>query len=341
MIPRTLLAFTLACACARAPVASRTAAASCAQRTIGTAPSKDDRCPSLLSSSELGRIICDAPFLEREARAFEPVGAPARASFTLAVAELLARGATASDLAALGLEVRPVDEGGERFVVVRERGPCPRGAGTYVFRPASPWNVVVEVPHVGFEQETVSEGFALLLAGARALFLSGSDRCASLETSACRSSDGGVSGPPPGYRLSDVAAFPETFFQAAHEATLVGSRPVVLSLHGKDPAGREEPTVMVSDGTKAEAPPGSASRRLAAALAQRGVAAVSCQAPGAHVRLCGTVSVQGRRSNGADACSPAGAEVSGLFLHVEQDYFRIAFELTRPLVESVAEVLGR
>ena len=148
-------------------------------------------------------------------------------------------------------------------------------------------------------------------------------------------------GGPEEYRTSDVAADVNNFFQAAHEASLqVEPKPLVISLHGKRPT-IGEPSVIVSDGTRTAAPEGSLSRKLAGNIAARGTPTSSCQEPGSSLRLCGTVSVQGRVSNGAtDACAEGPLTASGRFLHVEQDYDKIG--TIAPFLErAVVDLLTR
>jgi hypothetical protein len=115
---------------------------------------------------------------------------------------------------------------------------------------------------------------------------------------------------------------------------------VVVSLHGKKPAAGD-PAVIVSDGTRLASDENSFSRRLADAIRRRGIPAGSCQAD-SKLRLCGTVSVQGRASNGAaDACRGEAGSASGLFLHLEQDYENIEATIARPVEDALRELFGQ
>lgn len=313
----------------------------CANDTVATASPARPGCPSSLQESVVGRAICGAPFVGERSGEFTPPTDGVFANFQRAMTAVLGDPATALDVGSLWLRAEVMEDAQERYTVVTEVAPCGRGAGVFVIRHQPTWNVVVEVPHVGFEQETLAQGFGLLRAGARALFVAGSHRCASRDVTPCRGGQGGVCGEPSGYRTSDVAAFARTFFQAAHAATLaLKDRPVVVSLHGKKP-GADPVTVIVSDGTRRPGDDSSWSRRLADALARRGITAASCQSR-ADLRLCGTGSVQGRASNGAaDACLGEPPTSSGLFLHVEQDYDKIEAQVAPRLEDALRELFAR
>lgn len=333
------LVWVSACATAQP---TREAASPCAGAAIESASRDRPGCPAELQATTVGRAICAAPFVQEGG---EVPAAPTHrelASFRSAFSAALREPAIPLDASALRLNATVlVDDDGERFTVISEAGGCGRGAGVFVLRHGPAWNVVVEVPHVGFEHETLLEGFRILRAGARALFVAGSHRCASRHVSPCRGSQGGVCGEPAGYRTSDAAAYDRTFFQAAHLATLeLAEPPVVVSLHGKKPAS-VDPAVIVSDGTRRAADENSLSRRLADAIHRRGIPAGSCQAD-SKLRLCGTVSVQGRASNGAaDACRGEAETASGLFLHLEQDYDNIEATIARTVEDALREIFGQ
>lgn len=333
------LVWASACASAQA---TREAASSCAGASIESASRDRPGCPAELQTTSVGRAICTAPFVQEGGRVPAIPTDREIASFRSAFAAALRDPATPPDAGALGLNATVLANGdGERFTVISEAGGCGRGAGVFVLRHRPGWNLVVEVPHVGFEHETLAEGFRILRAGARALFVAGSHRCASRDVSPCRGSQGGVCGEPAGYRTSDVAAFDRTFFQAAHLATLdLRDPPVIVSLHGKKPAA-DDPAVIVSDGTRRASDENSFSRRLAEAISRRGIPAGSCQAD-SKLRLCGTVSVQGRASNGAaDACLGQAESASGLFLHLEQDYDSIDARIAGPVEDALSELFAQ
>lgn len=302
-------------------------------------------CPLSLRGSELGIAICAAPFIGENDGPFVSPNDVEQAGFRDAMVELLRTRVSTVPLreafATLGFSVAEVREGPEVFTLVTDAQSCVGGRGTFVFRENPTLDAVIEVPHVGFEQETLSEGFRLFMAGARALAISGSHRCATTVESPCRDGTTGVcGGEPRGYRTSDTAAFHESFFQSLHEAVVTSLPTVVaISLHGKR-AKAGVPVVVTSDGTRTEGADTTLSRRVASMLTASGISAGSCQEPSSTLRLCGMSSVQGRVSNGAvDACRDVPTTASGRFLHIEQDYDRIVADIEQPLLDVLRNTL--
>ena len=119
-------------------------------------------------------------------------------------------------------------------------------------------------------------------------------------------------GGPLEYRRTDIAADATNFFQVAHDATVaLAAPPLAISLHEKKPA-TGEPAVITSDGTRADGDAQSLPRSLARRLGTEGLAAASCQDGGIDLRLCGTVNVQGRVSNGTtEVCAEFAPRASG------------------------------
>ncbi len=309
--------------------------------SIAKASGIDSQCPALLTQSPLGQAICNSPFIGPQGG--EPIfpNQSEQNTFTQLTHKALTNDIEnlSSDFAALKFTAVKVQDEGETYTVIYDLE-CHRGSGTYIIRHQSSWPLVVEVPHLGFESETLAQGFALLKAGAKALFLAGSHRCASKVKSACRGSQKGVcDGEPQGYRQSDVAAFDQTFFQAAHRAvTLTQPTYISLSLHGKRRLP-SEPAIIISDGTKLPSGENSLSLRLTKIFKLKGLDASSCQEPNSKLRLCGASSLQGRLSNGvADACAEDANTTTGSFIHLEQEFDRIESEFTPSLISALNEI---
>lgn len=305
-------------------------------------------CPAALQGSRLGEALCSAPFLREIKRDFVAPSSAERSRFRDAMRRVLRAGGATSDLRndliALGFSVEQVELDSEVFTVVADSPSCAGGRGVFVVREHPSLDAVIEAPHVGFEQETLSEGYRLFIAGARALVLAGTHRCASAFASPCRGSATEIcgEGEPRRYRTSDAAAFDETFFHAMHEAVVTElPSTIAVSLHGK----REQsdvPLVVLSDGTRTGAADTALSRRVATLLSAVGISSGSCQEPDTTLRLCGTSNVQGRLSNGAaNACSDVPTAGSGTFLHVEQDHDKISRTIEQPMVDALRQALPR
>lgn len=125
------------------------------------------------------------------------------------------------------------------YLMLLEKDEAARGWGTVILDPASASDVVIEVPHPGFDHGTPELGWKAFQAfGAGALVIAGATRGnrheASPEVSTVRP-DGfdpwrhapGV----PDYSISDPTHARGTAFQAAHQA-LTGPTAVVLQIHG-------------------------------------------------------------------------------------------------------------
>ncbi|MBF5045937.1 hypothetical protein FGE12_26230 [Aggregicoccus sp. 17bor-14] len=196
-----------------------------------------------------------------------------------------------------------------------------RGAGTVVLNLAPARDLWLEAPHATSDTGTGDEAARLLVSlGARALVVTGADRCASAALTPCTA--GATSACGGQLRVSDAAHYTENFFTAAHRALRAAlPHTPALSVHGFVTGGTE--AAVVSDGTRASAAPGALTLRVRDALNHRlpQGRATSCNDPAdtAYRPLCATTNVQGRIDNGAaDACLQGAGSASGLFLHVEQ-----------------------
>lgn len=225
-------------------------------------------------------------------------------------------------------------ETGDTYYILQEVPSVQMGWGTVVVNPDPDRNVAVEVPHPMFEVGTDVEGADLFRrAGARALIIAGTHRCANRAPSPC-DGESGVCGTGY-YHVSDMAHMVEVPFQAAHELT-VDRFPgaVSLSLHGH---GRDRcETVFLSSGVADSTP--ETVRDLRRALTRRGISAAVPES--SDCPLIGSTNVQGRYSNGSDQpCTRPAPSASGTFIHIEQGRsFRESEETYSTLIAAVEEI---
>ncbi|MCY1035603.1 hypothetical protein OV207_29455 [Corallococcus sp. BB11-1] len=250
------------------------------------------------------------------------------------------------DLGTLGFGVSSFrNEDGAAWLVVREQGLLTRGAGTFIVNLSPARNLWLEAPHADSDEGTLRQtATQLVTLGARALLLTGSNRCAVDTASPC-SGTTSVCGTQ-GLRTSDVAHYGNNFFTAAHRA-LRDTYPdaIAVSVHGMDSSNGPEAAV-VSDGTRVQRPE-SLSVRLRDALNTHLVGtkrAFSCNAPddaGKHRTLCGTSNVQGRIDNGAaDACFAEATAPTDRFLHLEQSVtLRGTGASSRAVIQALADTV--
>jgi hypothetical protein len=261
-----------------------------------------------------------------------------REAFTAAMTTALYGGLPIAEMAALNYETILLRDkiSGRSYIVFVEKQYNARGLGTYILGARPRRNIILEIPHPLFDIDTPEQGASIFEEmGARAMFISGTHRCANAAVSPC--TPAGSSACNGMTRVSDVAHYTQNFFHAAHRATLgLRTPPVVIQLHGN--ANDSLPDVVLSDGTSRNQDERVLANRLRTALRSFNVSAGSCnsQADGG-LALCGGTSVQGRLSNGStDACTSSAVSSTGLFIHVEQQ-IDIRREPAR-LIDALKEV---
>ncbi|WP_164009927.1 hypothetical protein [Pyxidicoccus trucidator] len=282
-----------------------------------------------LQQGSLRTWLGTVPINASGSEGFREPGGTELTAFERAFGKLLATGPSAErvlDFAQLGYSLssyRDADSGGGWLVLAEQDRT--RGGGTFIINLAPARDLWLETPHADSDAGTLRQGAEQLVAlGARALLITGTNRCAGAAASPC-SGTTGVCGTT-GLRASDVAHYANNFFTAAHRA-LRDAYPqgIAVSVHGMDVSEEGPEAAVVSDGTSKDRA-SSLSVRLRDALNQRLPAgprrAFSCNAPddsGKHRALCGTTNVQGRIDNGAgDACYADAPSASDRFLHLEQ-----------------------
>lgn len=237
--------------------------------------------------------------------------------------------AAARHAAAAGYRIDELPEGGQSYVILSERDRA--GIGPTVALARTPVrDVIIEAPHPAIDRATGNQAVVLFLRlGARALILSGANRCASKQESPCSGRTAVCGDGRNPYRSSDPAHNPATLFHAAHRTlSRRWPRAVAVQPHGFGNTGSEV-WFVISDGSAEKRPgdtmlAGRVRDRLRAALGRRDRAVV-CQDPRDRTIqtrwLCATTTVQGRDLNGSpDACRVAAKAASGRFLHIEQVY---------------------
>ncbi|WP_147450287.1 hypothetical protein [Corallococcus carmarthensis] len=258
---------------------------------------------------------------------FKEPGGTELAAFEGAFRTLLTEGPTAQvvqDLTGMGYGVSTFrNDSGGGWLVVREQGLLSRGGGTFIINLFPARNLWLEAPHADSDEGTLRQtATQLVTLGARALLITGSNRCAVTTASPC-SGTTSVCGTK-GLRISDAAHYGNNFFTAAHRA-LRDTYPdaIAASIHGMD-AGDGPEAAVVSDGTSVLRPE-SLSNRLRDALnthlvgTKKAFSCNSAEDSGQHRDLCGTSNVQGRIDNGAaDACYTEAAAATDRFIHLEQ-----------------------
>jgi hypothetical protein len=204
----------------------------------------------------------------------------------------------------------------------------PFGQAYFFINPFAKRNIVIEVPHEGFEFGTKTQGARLFKAlAARALMINKEHRCSDPNSSPCSGKtnvcgDRSDNGDP--FRESDVAHHTANTFHLLH-MRYTDMDPVTkfVQLHGFNATASD--MVEIGDGTTNDYAPDSVSVLFANNLGKyvpKPAAVDSCQqyvgAPPSG--LCGSTNVQARYTNnpGGDACMTFTSTYSARFLHLEQ-----------------------
>ena len=231
-----------------------------------------------------------------------------------------------------GYRIDEKSDGGRDYFILSESDGA--GIGPVVAVARQPIrDAVIEAPHPVIDTATDKEAAVLFLRlGARALILSGANRCAAKNETPCSGKTRVCGDGRNPYRASDPAHNSATLFHAMHlYFTRRWPRSIAVQPHGFRNDGSNVWFVL-SDGTRVRRPgdtglTGRVRDRINAQLGERD-RAVSCQDPKDRTIqtrwLCATTTVQGRDLNGSpDACRVAAKKSSGRFLHIEQVYWAV------------------
>jgi hypothetical protein len=230
----------------------------------------------------------------------------------------------------LAYQLVEIDEDGKKYLVASDDSGSGRDP-TIVINTTPARDVILEAPHVPFEDGTAEQAVILLrdLDGVAAI-VSGAHRCASKSFTTCDGQTSVCTGTPTQYPDSDVGHNTQTLFHTAHLVLADHwDKAVVVSLHGstKDDQGEFHTSLIISDGANTE----DLGRTHPATKLR--VAMEDASAPGKVVScnlhaddhfqarpLCGFTNIQGRNVNGdANECRDGVDQGTGRFIHMEQD----------------------
>lgn len=199
------------------------------------------------------------------------------------------------------------------------------GQAYFVINPYAKRNIVIEVPHEGYDTGTAEQGARIFLElAARALIINKEHRCSDPHATTCSGTTGPCNNSKP-LRESDVAHDERNTFHLLHRAFSDGDTATkFVQLHGFDGSATTD-KAEIADGTTTDLNLGSVSVLFASKLAtyvpELDVVR-SCQeaADGSPPSgRCATTNVQGRYTHGsANECTANAPANTNRFLHVEQ-----------------------
>lgn len=215
------------------------------------------------------------------------------------------------------------DTGSGRWFV-QGRDTTSFGQAYFFINPFAKRNIVIEVPHDGFETDTGTEGARLFKAlAARALIINKEHRCSDPDPSACASNVATqvCSG---ALRESDMAHHTANTFYLLHvRYNDMDSQTKFVQLHGFTSSAND--MAEIGDGTNNDVNPSSVSNSFVNILrtfVPVAAAVHSCQEGTGDPpsKLCGETNVEARYSHqpNTSECPPAAGVSSARFLHIEQ-----------------------
>jgi 3D (Asp-Asp-Asp) domain-containing protein len=195
------------------------------------------------------------------------------------------------------------------------------GQAYFFINPFAKRNLVVEVPHAGTETDTALQGGRIFKdLAVHALIINRERRCSDPDEGGCNyGSTSPCNGGPP--RQSDVAHNTDNTFQLLHARFNADAAANFAQLHGfAYSTGMKK--VVIGDGSTRDNPPSSVSSTFASYLRTQVTdtsAVASCQeaAGNPNPAMCGETNVQGRFTDGGDACAFT-TNGGNRFLHIEQ-----------------------
>lgn len=280
-------------------------------------------------------FLFDAPHRMADSLPDMPDIGPVEKPFTAALKAVVDGDIAAArkQAGAVGYEVVEKSADGGAYVILAERDRA--GIGPTVAIARNPTrDVVIEAPHPIIDRYSDREAAVLFVElGARALILSGANRCAAKESSSCSGTTRVCGDGKNPYRTSDPAHNPATLFHTSHlYFTREWAKSIVFQPHGFANKGNSV-WFVISDGSKEKRQgdtmlTGRVRDAVRAAVGKD--RAVSCQDPddrSIQTRwLCATTTVQGRDLNGSpNACRTRADKSSGRFLHIEQTYDEVRY----------------
>ncbi|UXX79872.1 T9SS type A sorting domain-containing protein [Reichenbachiella carrageenanivorans] len=196
--------------------------------------------------------------------------------------------------------------------------------GTYIFndKPARA-QVVIQSPHAIKDRNTGVEGaYVFREMGARAFFLTGTDRCNSLASSSC-SGTTSVCGYEEKYRISDVAHNTNGAFQIVTELLNDAESNYFIQLHGFDKTS-SDPSAILSLGGRTIVGSNKMPDIETNLKVEDNLLTFENSTNNSWSKLLGFTNTQGRYINqGTDPCMSNAETANGRFIHIEQEYDRL------------------
>ena len=203
--------------------------------------------------------------------------------------------------------------------------------GTYVFneRPLRPW-VAIQSPHAIKDRNTGVEGIHVFRSlGARAFFLTGTDRCNSKTKTNCSGSTSVCSSGSEAYPISDVAHNTSSGFQVVTELLNDSESPYFIQFHGFTKKSTD-PYMISSLGARSVVGPNKMHDIEQSLLDEDGSLTFKNSSNSSWSRLLAFTNTQGRYINqGSDPCTENAEMANGRFIHIEQEYNKLRASFTQ------------
>ncbi len=238
------------------------------------------------------------------------------------------------------------------YILQQKSGSTTNYWGTFIFNP-SPLRqkLIIQCPHPINDTNTGEQGLHLYVyCGAKAYFLSGTNRCNSSSYSSCSGTTATCTGSSESYRQSDQAHNVDGTYQITTEEIITSiSDAVFIQPHGFSKL-ESDPDLIFSNGTNSTPSTDHLNTLKTKLLTLDSTLTFKI----AHIdndwtRLVGFTNTQGRKINGESSpCNTSATSSTGRFLHLEQAYSKLrnnetswtkvtkAISLTFPLDNSIA-----
>lgn len=218
------------------------------------------------------------------------------------------------------------------FYIIEKKSTQSNFWGTFIFtKNPERGDLVLMAPHSKYDTNTGKQAVYCFKNNlARAVFINGTHRCNSSESSDC-SGTTAVCGTSEAYRISDLAhTVTSMFHQFTASVYNVVPSAVFVQLHGFSKQSTD-PYVIMSNGTRETPTTDYATLIKDALLVEDNTLTFKL----AHIdtdwtRLIGFTNTQGRLINSStDACTDAATSSSGRFIHIEQEKTKLRDDATK------------
>ncbi|MEP4093353.1 T9SS type A sorting domain-containing protein [Reichenbachiella sp.] len=197
--------------------------------------------------------------------------------------------------------------------------------GTYVFNnDPDRAQLVIQSPHAIKDTNTGLEGvYVFRQTGARAFFLTGTNRCNSSTKTSCSGTTSVCGSGSEKYRISDVAHNDKSAFQIVTEKLNDAESNYFIQLHGFSKKSTD-PYVIMSLGARGVNGTNKLPDIQQALFEQDAVLTFQSSTNTSWTRLLGFTNTQGRYINqSSNPCSNDAAIANGRFIHLEQELSRL------------------